>query len=97
MHLLENSDRTEYQLRQKLLESEYPEDLVVDAIDYVKGYHYVDDARFADCYVRLRGASKSRGNFENSGCYDNYGKRSNSDNASVVHRKLWNAWQVCVE
>ena len=61
MHLLEKMDRTEYQLRQKLLESEYPEDLVVDAIDYVKGYHYVDDARFADCYVRLRGASKSRG------------------------------------
>ena len=61
MHLLEKMDRTEQQLRQKLLEGEYPEDLVEDAINYVKSYHYVDDARYADCYVRLRGASKSRG------------------------------------
>lgn len=61
MHLLERMDRTEQGLRKKLLEGEYPEDLVEDAIAYVKSYHYVDDARYADCYIRLRGASKSRG------------------------------------
>lgn len=61
MHLLEKMDRTEQELRKKLLESEYPEDLAEDAIAYVKHYHYVDDARYADCYVRLRGAAKSRG------------------------------------
>ena len=61
MHLLEKMDRTEQALRQKLLEGEYPPDLVEDAIAYVKRFHYVDDARYADCYVRLRGASKSRG------------------------------------
>lgn len=61
MHLLEKMDRTEQQLRKKLLESEYPEDLAEEAIAYVKRFHYVDDARYADCYVRLRGAAKSRG------------------------------------
>lgn len=61
MHLLEKMDRTEQQLRKKLLESGYPEDLAEDAISYVKRFHYVDDARFADCYVCLRGAEKSRG------------------------------------
>lgn len=61
MHLLEKMDRTEQQLRKKLLESEYPEDLAEEAIAYVKRFHYVDDARYADCYIRLRGASKSRG------------------------------------
>lgn len=61
MHLLERMDRTEQGLRKKLLEGEYPEDLVEDAIAYVKSYHYVDDARYADCYIRLRGESKSRG------------------------------------
>lgn len=61
MHLLERMDRTEQQLRKKLLESEYPEDLAEEAIAYVKRFHYVDDARYADCYVRLRGAAKSRG------------------------------------
>ena len=61
MHLLEKMDRTEQQLRNKLLESEYPPDLAEEAIAYVKRFHYVDDTRYADCYVRLRGASKSRG------------------------------------
>ena len=61
MHLLEKMDRTEQELRRKLLESEYPEDLAEEAIAYVKSFHYVDDARYADCYVRLRGAAKSRG------------------------------------
>lgn len=61
MYLLERMDRTEQQLRKKLLESEYPKDLVEDAIAYVKRYHYVDDERYADCYVRLRGKTKSRG------------------------------------
>lgn len=61
MHLLEQMDRSEQGLRKKLLEGEYPEDLVEEAIDYVKSYHYVDDARYADCYVRLHGGAKSRG------------------------------------
>ena len=61
MHLLERMDRTEAELRKKLLESEYPEDLAEDAIAYVKSFHYVDDARYADCYVRWRGEGKSRG------------------------------------
>lgn len=61
MHLLERMDRTEQELRKKLSESEYPEDLVEDAIAYVKSYHYVDDVRYADCYIRLRGVDKSRG------------------------------------
>lgn len=61
MYLLEKMDRTEQELRKKLLEGEYPEDLVEDAIAYVKRFHYVDDARYADCYVRMRGAAKSRG------------------------------------
>ena len=61
MHLLEKMDRTEQALRKKLLEGEYPEDLVEEAIAYVKSFHYLDDERYADCYVRLHGASKSRG------------------------------------
>lgn len=61
MHLLERMDRTERDLRGKLLDSEYPPDLVDEAVAYVKSYHYVDDERYADCYVRLRGTAKSAG------------------------------------
>lgn len=60
MHLLERMDRTEHQLREKLAEGGYPLDLIEDAVDYVKSYHYVDDERYADNYVQLHGASKSR-------------------------------------
>lgn len=60
LHLLERMDRTEEQLRRKLAEGEYPPDIVEDALAYVKHYHYVDDARYAECYVRFHGGTKSR-------------------------------------
>lgn len=52
MHLLERMDRTEQQLREKLMSSEYPEECVEDAIAYVKGFHYLDDSRYAENYIR---------------------------------------------
>lgn len=60
MHLLEKMDRTENQLRTKLRQGYYPEDVIEDAIDYVKGYHYVDDLRYAQNYVRCHKDRKSR-------------------------------------
>jgi regulatory protein len=61
MHLLEQMDRTEQQLRGKLAEGEYPPDLLEEAIDYVKSYHYIDDRRYADSFVRLHGEGQSKG------------------------------------
>jgi regulatory protein len=52
MHLLEQMDRTEEQLRSKLLRSEYPQKCVEEAIDYVKAYHYLDDYRYACNFIR---------------------------------------------
>ena len=60
MHLLEKMDRTESQLRTKLKQGCYPDDVIDDAIDYVKGYHYVDDLRYAQNYVRCHRDNKSR-------------------------------------
>lgn len=53
MHLLEKMDRTEEQLRRKLLEGKYPQELAEEAIAYVKSCHYVDDERYARTFVRL--------------------------------------------
>lgn len=61
MHLLERMDRTEAQLRMKLKQGFYPEDIIEDAIAYVKSFHYLDDARYADNYVRCQRNIKSRG------------------------------------
>ncbi|MCI7738518.1 MAG: regulatory protein RecX [Lachnospiraceae bacterium] len=60
MHLLEHMDRTEKGLRDKLRQSDYPEDMIEYAIAYVKSYGYVDDARYARNYIRYRLDQKTR-------------------------------------
>ncbi len=64
MHLLEQMDCTEHQLCEKLRQSGYPEECVAQALAYVKGYHYVDDLRYAKCYVRNQQYRKSRGRLQ---------------------------------
>lgn len=59
MHLLQKMDRTEDQLRNKLREGEYPEEIIERVLEYVKGYHYVDDSRYVSNYLRSRGQVKS--------------------------------------
>jgi regulatory protein len=61
MHLLEQMDRTEKQLRDKLAAGEYPERCIDDAISYVKKFHYLDDYRYACTYVQYRRERMSRG------------------------------------
>lgn len=52
MHLLEKMDMTEKKLRDKLLQGEYPESAMNEAISYVKKFHYLDDSRYAANYVQ---------------------------------------------
>lgn len=60
MHLLEQMDRTEQQLREKLQISEYPDRCIEDAIAYVKKFHYLDDERYAENFTRYRKERMSR-------------------------------------
>lgn len=60
LHLLEQMDRTEQQLREKLRFSEYPESCVDDAIAYVKSFHYLDDQRYAEAFTRYKKEKLSR-------------------------------------
>ena len=46
MHLLERMDRTEAQLREKLLKAEFEPEFIEQAIAYVKSYGYLDDERY---------------------------------------------------
>ncbi len=61
MHLLEKMDRTEEQLRRKLVQGEYPQELIEDAVAYVKSYRYIDDDRYARTFIRLNQERKSSG------------------------------------
>ena len=60
LHLLEQMDRTERQLREKLQQSEYPDSCIDDAIEYVKKFHYLDDERYAENFTRYKKERMSR-------------------------------------
>lgn len=60
MHLLERQDRTEFQLREKLRQSDYPEEAIEQALSYVRSYHYVDDLRYACSYAHCQKEKKSK-------------------------------------
>lgn len=60
LHLLEQMDRTEQQLREKLAISEYPSRCIDDAIAYVKSFHYLDDHRYAETFTRYKKEKLSR-------------------------------------
>ena len=60
MHLLEDMDRTEEGLREKLRQGHYPERAVDCAVEYVKSFGYVDDLRYAENFIRSRQGRKSR-------------------------------------
>lgn len=57
-------DRTEAQLREKLLAAEFEPEVAEQAIDYVKGFGYLDDERYVRNYIACRSRSKSRRQIE---------------------------------
>lgn len=59
MYLLQKKDLTEKQLREKLKANEYAEDIIEDAVAYVKSFHYIDDGRYAENYVHCHQQDKS--------------------------------------
>ncbi len=60
LYLLEKKDRTEQQLREKQIFTEYPEYCIDEAVAYVKRYHYLDDSRYAEAYTRYSKEKFSR-------------------------------------
>ena len=60
LHLLNDMGRTESQLRTKLTRDGYTEDIVEDALAYVKSFGYVDDSMYARDFIDSRKTHKSR-------------------------------------
>jgi len=59
MNLLMKRRLTEYELRQKLIEGEYPEDTIAEAMQYVISYGYIDDRSYAEDFIVYNKDSKS--------------------------------------
>ncbi len=60
MNLLLKGDIPEKKLRDKLSENMYPISCIDKTIEFVKGYHYIDDARYTRNYIGLNSATRSR-------------------------------------
>ena len=52
--------RSEKGLREKLRQGHYPEDIIEQAMDYVRSFGYLDDRKYAESFVLSRKESKSR-------------------------------------
>lgn len=64
MNLLKSRTYTEKQLRDKLHHGEYPQNIVNEAVDYVKSYGYIDDRKYAEDYIIYNMENKSRKRME---------------------------------
>lgn len=60
LHLLNDMDRTESQLRTKLKQGLYTEDIIELTMAYVKSFGYIGDASYARRYIESRQRTKSR-------------------------------------
>ena len=58
--ILKFKDRTEKELQRKLKEADYPEEVIVRVIGYMKEYGYLNDERFTSLYVKSRKSTKSK-------------------------------------
>lgn len=64
MNLLQSREYTTEQLRQKLRQGYYPEDIIERALSYVASFHYIDDLRYAVSYITCHEVSRSRKRIE---------------------------------
>ena len=54
MNLLVKSDKTEAELKRKLRQAGYGDVIAEGAIDYVRGFHYIDELRTAESFIRTK-------------------------------------------
>ena len=64
LNLLQKKSYTEYKLREKLIEGLYTQDIIDEAIDYVKSFHYVNDYDYACQYIFYHKETESRRKIE---------------------------------
>ena len=59
LYYLKNSDKTVSQMRSKLKEGYYPEDIIDEVLSFLEKYGYIDDYRFAQNFVSYNKHNKS--------------------------------------
>lgn len=86
MNLLKSRDYTVEQLKIKLRQGEYPEEIIDQAIAYIASFHYIDDLRYAVDYITAHESTRSRRRIEQ----DLYRKGISQNTLA----QAWNQWQA---
>jgi len=60
LSLLNYMDRTESQLRKKLKEKSFSDEVIDEAVHYVKSFGYINDVGYAERYILGKQGSKSK-------------------------------------
>lgn len=59
LYLLKDSDKTEKQIKDKLREGFYPEEIIEETLEFLHGYNYIDDERYCTNYINTKKDKKS--------------------------------------
>lgn len=58
--ILKYMDRTEQELESKLKQAYYSDEIINRTIEYIRSYHYIDDARYTSNYINSKKSTKSK-------------------------------------
>lgn len=58
-YILERSEKTTSQVREKLVKGGYPSEIIENTLDFLKKYDYLNDARYAHDYICAKSSKKS--------------------------------------
>ena len=64
LYLLKSSDKTEQELRRKLKEGFYPQEVIDYAIHFLKEHRFINDQEYAKRYVEFNSRKKSERQIE---------------------------------
>ncbi|MBQ0100023.1 MAG: RecX family transcriptional regulator, partial [Lachnospiraceae bacterium] len=54
LYYLKNADKTEFQIRRKLAEGLYPEEVIEKVMEFLHRYEFADDARYAESFIEAK-------------------------------------------
>ncbi len=85
MNLLKQRDYTTAQLKNKLQQGFYPEQVIEQTLQYIASFHYTDDMRYAIDYINYHERSRSRRRIEQDLLIKGI--------APETIEQAWNEWQ----
>lgn len=100
MSLLNHSDRTKWELQDRMERAGFSQEVIADAIAYVEGFHYIDDLRyakrFAEIYRETRSIRRIRQDLKKRHVPEEYIEIAleeiHYDDSSALARELGKLW-----